>query len=247
MNTPSIKAIRIAKFIARAGLCSRREAERRIEEGRVTLNGTLLTSPATTVTDKDTILVDNKALHPPDSTRLLLFHKPKNTLVTQRDPQGRKTIFDILPQNLRHSVAIGRLDYNSEGLLLLTNNGHLARYLELPSTGWIRRYRVRAYGNIDETKIHRLRNGITIDGISYAPAEILIDKIQGSNSWLSIAIKEGKNREIRKMLAYADLEVNRLIRVSFGAFHLGKLSKCEIRSVPQKQLLEQFPNHLLLQ
>lgn len=234
------KPERIAKVMARAGLCSRREAERWIAEGRVKVDGEKLTTPAVTVTEDSNIVVDGKPLATKEQTRLWIFHKPKGMLVTHADPRGRKTIFDILPSELPRVVTIGRLDYNSEGLLLLTNDGGLARHLELPSTGWIRRYRVRAFGKVDEKKLEQLKKGVTIDKVRYAAASIEVEKTQGGNSWLNVGITEGKNREVRKMLAHAGLEVNRLIRTSYGPFQLGNLPVGEVRAVTSKVMKEQI-------
>jgi len=233
------KAERIAKFIARAGVCSRREAERMIEQGRVKLDGEVLKSPAVTVTDQNKIEVDGEFIGAREKTRLWLFHKPKGVITSHADKEGRKTVFEILPDDMPRVISIGRLDYNTEGLLLLTNDGDLSRKLELPSTAWIRRYRVRAYGHIDNNKIEILRSGVTIEGIKYAPAKIEVEKTQGGNSWLSISITEGKNREIRKMLEFADLEVNRLIRTSYGPFQLGNLKPYQVKEVVGKVIREQ--------
>lgn len=231
---------RIAKVIARSGLCSRREAERWIEQGRVSVNGTVLASPACTVSEQDTILVDGKPLSAAKETRLWLFHKPKGCITSHKDPEGRTTVFDLLPRDMGHIISIGRLDYNTEGLLLLTNDGELARHLELPSTGWIRRYRLRAYGSLDAAKLDKLRQGITIEGVRYAPAAIDIESSKGENHWLVIAITEGKNREVRKLMDYAGLTVNRLIRLAYGPFQLGKLEVKALREVPRKTLREQI-------
>lgn len=229
--TDDKKNERIAKLIARSGLCSRREAEKWIEAGRVEVDGVIISSPAMNVNEKNLILVDKKPLPSKEATRLWIFHKPKGCITSHKDPEGRMTIFDLLPENMPRVISIGRLDYNSEGLILLTNDGELARRLELPSTGWVRTYRARAFGTPDERKLAQLKKGVTIDGVRYAPAKIEMEKKQGGNSWIKISITEGKNREVRKMLSYAGMEVNRLIRVSFGSFKLGGLEVGEVREV----------------
>ncbi|MGA7384376.1 MAG: pseudouridine synthase, partial [Methylocella sp.] len=214
---------RIAKVMARAGLCSRREAEAWIGEGRVALNGVALTNPAVNVRRDDKIAIDGEPLAPRARTRLFLFHKPRGLVSTARDPQGRPTIFDYLREHWPAGprvVGIGRLDINSEGLLLLTNDGGLARVLELPATGWVRRYRVRAKGETDQAILDRLREGLTLDGVKYAGIEATLDRAQGANSWLTMALREGKNREIKRVLEHLGLQVNRLIRLSFGPFQL---------------------------
>lgn len=233
------KGERIAKRMARAGLCSRREAEAWIAEGRVWVDGRILTSPACIVTDKSQIKVDGRLLPSKESTRLFIFHKPKGFVTTNRDEQGRPTIFDILNDltgKLPRVVTIGRLDLNTEGLLLLTNDGELARKLELPATGWVRRYRVRAFGNVDMKKISALRNGVTVKGTRYAPMEISLDQSEGSNIWLTVELTEGKNREVRNAMEYAGLQVNRLIRTSYGPFSLGKLPRGAVEEVGGKAL-----------
>lgn len=234
-----IASDRIAKRIARAGVCSRRDAEKLVEAGRVAVNGIRITSPALNVGPADEITIDGAALPKPEQTRLFRYHKPKACLTTARDPQGRPTIFDHLPKDLPRLMTIGRLDFNTEGLLLLTNDGALARALELPATGWLRRYRVRAHGRVDETKLAALARGVTVDGIDYGPVEAAVERLQGANMWLMIGIREGKNREVRKILEHLGLTVNRLIRVSFGPFHLGSLKRGIIEEVPRKALLEQ--------
>ena len=225
---------RIAKVIARAGICSRRDAERLIAEGRVTLNGDRLKSAAVNVTVRDSIVVNGKPLPREEETRLWLYHKPAGLVVSNKDPEGRPTVFQKLRQQLPRVVSIGRLDINTEGLLLLTNDGELARFMELPSTGWIRRYRVRAYGKMDDAALARIANGVEIEGIKYGPVEAKLDKSTGDNLWLTIAIKEGKNREVKKLCEYLGLRVNRLIRVSFGPFALGELERGGIEEVPPK-------------
>ncbi|MDB5649257.1 MAG: Pseudouridine synthase, partial [Hyphomicrobiales bacterium] len=207
---------RIAKTMARVGLCSRRDAEAWIAEGRVAVNGEVLTTPAVNVTMQDRITVDGKPLAARERTRLFLFNKPRGLVTTDHDPEGRATIFDALPADLPRVVTIGRLDINTEGLLLLTNDGGLARVLELPSTGWLRRYRVRANGTTDQAQLDELRKGITIEGIDYAGIEANLDRVQGANVWLTMGLREGKNREIKRVLEHLGLAVNRLIRLSYG-------------------------------
>ncbi|MEL0018813.1 MAG: pseudouridine synthase [Rickettsiales bacterium] len=231
---------RIAKRIARAGLCSRREAERWIEAGRVSVDGKLLESPAVNVVPGAVVTVDGKPIPEADTTRLWRFHKPTGTLTTNRDPQGRPTIFDSLPDDLPRVVTVGRLDFNSEGLLLLTNDGELARRLEHPETGWRRRYRVRVYGRPDEDRLAELARGLTIDGIRYGPVDARLEREKTSNAWLSISLTEGKNREVRRICEHIGLQVTRLIRVSFGPFQLGHLPRGEVSEVPKKALAEQL-------
>ncbi|RBP02832.1 23S rRNA pseudouridine2605 synthase [Roseiarcus fermentans] len=231
---------RIAKVMARAGLCSRREAETWIAEGRVSVNGKVLDSPAYNVSDQDEVRVDGERLGAAERTRLFLFHKPRGLVTTSRDPEGRRTIFDALPPDLPRVVAIGRLDINTEGLLLLTNDGGLARVLELPATGWLRRYRVRAHGAVDQAQLDALRDGVTVDGIDYAGIEAKLDREQGSNAWITMGLREGKNREIKRVLEHLGLSVNRLIRVSFGPFELGDLAEGEVAEVRTRVLRDQL-------
>lgn len=238
------KGERVAKRIARAGHCSRRDAERLIEAGRVRLNGRVLTSPAVNVVESDTIEIDGAPLAPRDRTRLWLFHKPKGLVTTNRDPEGRPTIFSALPAELPRVMTVGRLDINTEGLLLLTNDGGLARVLELPSTGWMRRYRVRAHGKVDEKALDALKRGVTIDGMVYGAMEAEIDRVQASNVWLIIGLREGKNREVRRVLEHLGLTVSRLIRVSYGPFQLGDLAPREVREVRGRVLRDQLGEKL---
>src|SRR5271169_3420338 len=231
---------RIAKVMARAGICSRRDAEAWIAAGRVSVNGEVLLSPAYNVSDADDVRVDGQRLAAPERTRLFLFHKPRGLVTTARDPEGRPTVFEALPPGLPRLVAIGRLDINSEGLLLLTNDGGLARVLELPSTGWLRRYRVRAHGTIDQATLDRLSGGIAIDGVDYLGIEARLDREQGSNVWITLGLREGKNREIKKVLEHLGLAVNRLIRVSFGPFELGDLGEGEAAEVRTRVLRDQL-------
>ena len=237
---PGREGQRIAKAMARAGLCSRRDAEAWIAAGRVTVNGKTLISPAYNVTETDDVRVDGKPLAARERTRLFLFHKPRGLVTTARDPEGRPTIFDALPADLPRVVAVGRLDINSEGLILLTNDGGLARVLELPATGWLRRYRVRAHGRIDQAKLDALRDGVSLDGIDYAGIEAKLDREQGSNAWITMGLREGKNREIKKVLEHLGLAVNRLIRVSFGPFELGDLAEGEVAEVRTRVLRDQL-------
>ena len=231
---------RVAKRIARSGYCSRRDAERLIASGRVAVDGKVLSSPAVTVTDANRITVDGEALPQPEQPRLFRYHKPAGVLTAARDPEGRPTIYDRLPENLPRLMPIGRLDMGSEGLLLLTNDGELKRRLELPATGWVRRYRVRVHGRIDESRLEGLHDGIVIDGFHYGPIQARLDRVQGSNAWLTIALREGKNREIRRVLEHFGWPVNRLIRLSFGPFQLGGLPVGEVEEVSAKVLADQL-------
>ena len=231
---------RIAKVMARAGLCSRREAEEWIEAGRVSVNGNVLTSPALDVSDRDVILVDGKPLPVRERTRLFLYHKPRGLVTTAWDPEGRPTVFQNLPKGLPRVVTIGRLDINTEGLLLLTNDGGLARVISLPDTGWLRRYRVRAYGAITQPDLDALKGGIEIDGMRYGPIEADLQREQGDNVWLTIGLREGKNREVKRVLEHLGLQVNRLIRISFGPFQLGDLEEGAVEEVKTRILQEQL-------
>jgi 23S rRNA pseudouridine2605 synthase len=238
---------RIAKVIARAGLASRREAELWIAAGRVTVNGDVIGSPARNVTADDRITVDGEPLPARERTRLFLYHKPRGLMTTHADPQGRPTIFQRLPKNLPRLISVGRLDFTTEGLLLLTNDGALARVLELPATGWLRRYRVRAHGAVTQDQLDALRQGVTISGIHYGAIEATLERLQGSNLWLSFAIREGKNREVRNVLAHLGLTVTRLIRVSFGPFQLGELAEGAVEEVRTRVLREQLGDKLAAQ
>lgn len=238
-NAKDAKGERIAKVMARAGLCSRRDAERWIEAGRVSVNGKKLTSPACVVTENDQISVDDKPLPQKEKTRLFLYHKPSGLVTSNKDEQGRNTIFDKMPKELPRLMTVGRLDINTEGLLLMTNDGELARYLELPATGWKRHYRVRAYGHVSQTKLDKLKSGLVVDGIRYKSIEATLDKQQGDNVWIDISLKEGKNREVRNIMKALGLDVNRLIRVSYGPFHLGKLPKGSVMEVKPNVLKDQ--------
>src|SRR5499427_5662271 len=235
---------RIAKVIARAGLASRREAEAWIAAGRIAVNGTTIASPAMDVTGSDRITVDGEPLPARQRTRLFLYHKPRGLMTTHADPQGRPTIFQNLPRDLPRLISVGRLDFNTEGLLLLTNDGALARLLELPATGWLRRYRVRAHGSITQDRLDSLRRGVTIEGIHYGSIEAVLDRVQGSNAWLTLGIREGKNREVRNVLGHLGLGVTRLIRLSFGPFQLGELGQGEVEEVRTRVLREQLGDRL---
>src|SRR5712675_1704115 len=235
---------RIAKVIARAGLASRREAEAWIAAGRVAVNGKLVASPALNVEARDRIEVDGQPLPMRERTRLFLYHKPRGLLTTHADPAGRPTIFAALPKGLPRLMSVGRLDINTEGLLLLTNDGGLARVLELPATGWLRRYRVRAHGEVQQEALDRLRDGVSIDGIHYGAIEARLDRAQGSNVWLTFAIREGKNREVKNVLGHLGLAVNRLIRVSFGPFRLGDLPEGAIEEVKTRTLRDQLGDRI---
>ncbi len=238
---------RIAKVIARSGLCSRRDAELLIGEKRVSVNGSVIESAALDVTSSDAILVDDQPLASPEPPRLWRYHKPKGRVTTHKDPEGRPTVFEALPENLPRLISVGRLDFNTEGLLLLTNDGDLARHLELPSTGWLRRYRVRAYGEIEQEKLSRLSGGLRADGVSYGPIEATLEREQGDNVWITIAIREGKNREVRSILEHLGLTVNRLIRVSFGPFTLGDLEPGQVEEVKTSVLKDQLGPRLTRQ
>jgi 23S rRNA pseudouridine2605 synthase len=231
---------RIAKVVSRAGLCSRRDAEEWIVQGRVAVNGRVINSPALDVTVRDVITVDGKPLPAPERTRLFLFHKPRGLMTTHADPEGRPTVFDNLPEGLPRLISIGRLDFNTEGLLLLTNDGGLARTLELPDTGWLRRYRVRAHGEVTQGQLDQLKNGVEVDGVKYGSIDATLERDQGANVWLVFAIREGKNREVRNVLAHLGLEVNRLIRISYGPFQLGELEEGQVEEVKTRVLREQL-------
>ena len=231
---------RLAKYMARTGVCSRRQAEEYILQKRVTVNGEIISTPAFNVEGNEVILLDGEKLPETETTKLFLFYKPVGVVTTHKDEKGRQTVFDILPDTLPRLVSVGRLDLNSEGLLLLSNNGELSRELELPKNAWSRRYRVRVHGKIDEAKLKSLENGVVVDGISYGKVSVTIDQQIGTNAWLTVTLSEGKNREIRKLMKFVGLEVARLIRVSYGPFQLGNLKKGEIKQVPQKVLKEQL-------
>ena len=241
----AIEGNRIAKVMARAGLCSRREAEAWIAAGRVSVNGAAISSPALNVTAKDKIVVDGKAMPVRERTRLFLYNKPRGLVTTHADPEKRPTIFEQLPETMPRVISVGRLDLNTEGLLLLTNDGGLARVLELPETGWLRRYRVRAHGSILQPQLDALRKGVTIDGMRYGAIEATVDRMQGANVWLTFAIREGKNREVRNVLEHLGLKVNRLIRVSFGPFQLGDLKEGAVEEIRTRHLREQLGDRIV--
>jgi 23S rRNA pseudouridine2605 synthase len=230
---------RIARRLARIGLCSRREAERWIAEGRVAVDGEVLSSPAVTVTETSRITVDGEAVPAPERARLWRYHKPAGLVCAARDPQGRPTIFDDLPEDMPRVISVGRLDLASEGLMLLTNDGALARHLELPATGWLRRYRARVFGRVEPERLEALA-GISIGGVDYGPIAAKLDSQRGANAWLTVSLAEGRNREVRRVLGHLGLKVNRLIRTSFGPFQLGSLRPGAVAEVPAKVIREQL-------
>jgi 23S rRNA pseudouridine2605 synthase len=235
------KGERVAKLLARAGLCSRRDAERWIADGRVALRGVVLTSPAVNVSHPAELTVDGKPLPEADRARLWRYHKPAGLVTTHRDEKGRETVFDALPKELPRLISVGRLDLNSEGLLLLTNDGELARRLELPANGWLRRYKVRVHGAIDPARLAPLEKGITIDGVAYGPIQAVFEGEQrASNAWLTVSLREGRNREVRKVMAHLGLAVTRLIRLAYGPFQLGNLPRGALEEVPPRVMREQF-------
>ncbi|TYR31995.1 pseudouridine synthase [Mesorhizobium microcysteis] len=236
---------RIARRLARAGVASRRDAEDMIAAGRVSLNGKVLDSPAVNVSPTDRIQLDGKDIPDIERTRLFLFHKPAGVVTTNRDPEGRKTVFDILPKKLPRLMTVGRLDINTEGLLLLTNDGGLSRVLELPATGWLRRYRVRVHGKVEPEALEQLKEGVAVDGVFYGAVEATLDREQGSNAWLTIGLREGKNREVKNILGSLGLDVTRLIRISYGPFQLGELAEGEVRELKGKLLRDQLGERLI--
>lgn len=240
-ETDPARGDRIAKWLARAGIASRRDAERLLEEGRVRLNNTRVTHPATFVTPGDIVQVDGRVVDAPDRSRLWRYHKPPGLVTTHRDPEGRPTVFEKLREQLPRVISVGRLDLTSEGLLLLTNDGDLARYLELPSTGWLRRYRVRVHGEPDPRALADLARGVTVDGVRYGPIEAGLDARKGDNTWLTVSLREGRNREIRRVMTHLGLPVTRLIRVAYGPFQLGILARGGVEEIPARVLREQMP------
>jgi 23S rRNA pseudouridine2605 synthase len=240
MTEPAERGDRIAKVLARAGLCSRREAERWIAEGRVALDGVVLTGPAVLVPPGAIVLVDGKPVAEPEPSRLWRYHKPAGLVTSHKDEKGRETLFDALPASIGRVISVGRLDLNSEGLILLTNDGELARRLELPSTGWIRRYKVRIHGTVTSERLASLERGVTIDGVRYGPIKAELERIQGSNAWCIAALAEGKNREVRRVFEHLGCSVNRLIRLAYGPFQLGALPRGELEEVPRRVVRDQL-------
>ena len=231
-------------MLARAGVCSRRDAERLIAEGRVKLNGKTLDTPAVKVAVGDKLTVDGRPVGAAPVTRVWRYHKPAGLVTTHRDPAGRPTVFEHLPADLPRVISVGRLDLTSEGLLLLTNDGELARRLELPSNAWARRYRARAFGRITQAELDVLQDGIAVDGVNYRGIEAKLERSQGANIWINLTLSEGKNREVRRVLEALGLKVNRLIRVSYGPFQLGALEPGEVEEVPRKLLRDQLDGAL---
>jgi 23S rRNA pseudouridine2605 synthase len=231
---------RIAKVIARAGVCSRRDAEKLIAEGRVALNGEKVATPGIRIGEHDVIAIDGKPLTEPEPARLWRYHKPSGLVTTHRDPQGRATVFANLPKKLPRVVSVGRLDFNSEGLLLLTNDGDLARKLEIPSAGWIRRYRARLFGKVEQSDLDKLATGTTIGGVKYGPIVADLERSKGMYSWATVSLKEGKNREVKRVMEGLGLKVARLIRVQFGPFHLGQLEEGQVEELPTRLWREQL-------
>ncbi len=247
MSEEKHKGERIAKRIARAGVCSRRDAEKLITGGQVKVNGKVIDSPALNVVDEDHIVVNGKPLPEKQETRMFMYHKPPGLVTTHKDEQGRSTVFENLPEFMPRVVSVGRLDLNTEGLLLLTNDGELSRYLELPETGWARRYRVRVNGKVDEKRLKSLKNGITVEGVRYKSIEAVLEKPPegeekiGANSWLSVTLREGKNREVRRVMEKIGLRVTRLIRTDYGPFSLGKMTRGSAVEVKPSVLKDQIP------
>jgi len=241
MNQATERGERIAKWLARAGVASRRDAEKLIAEGKVRLNNAVVTHPATFVAAGDLVVVQGAVVDTPARTRLWRYHKPVGLVTTHRDPEGRPTVFEKLPPGLPRVISVGRLDLTSEGLLLLTNDGALARKLELPSTGWIRRYRVRVHGAPDQHRLAALAKGVSIDGATYGPIEAGLDSRRGENAWLTVSLREGRNREVRRVMAHLGLGVTRLIRIAYGPFQLGTLPRGAVDEVPGRVLRDQLP------
>jgi 23S rRNA pseudouridine2605 synthase len=243
-TTEEARGDRIAKFLSRAGVASRRDAEKLLTDGSVKLNGKTVTHPATFVSPGDIVQVKGKVVDPPDRTRMWRYHKPEGLVTTHKDPEGRATVFDKLRQQLPRVISVGRLDITSEGLLLLTNDGALARRLELPATGWIRRYRVRVFGTPNPAALAGLARGVTVEGVRYGPIEAAIDAQKGDNTWLTVSLREGRNREVRRVMAHLGLSVSRLIRVAYGPFQLGTLERGGIEEIPPRILREQLPSEV---
>ncbi len=232
---------RIAKWLARAGVASRRDAETMVEAGRIKLNNATVTHPATFVTPGDMVQVDGRLVDAAERTRLWRYHKPAGLMTTHKDPEGRPTVFQKMPREMPRVVSVGRLDLNSEGLLLLTNDGALARRLELPATGWLRRYRVRVHGEVAPDALAALAGGLTVDGTRYGPIEAGLDSRRGENAWVSIGLREGRNREVRRVMAHLGLQVTRLIRIAYGPFQLGLMERGAVEEVPARVLRDQLP------
>jgi 23S rRNA pseudouridine2605 synthase len=231
---------RIAKRLARAGIASRREAERMIEAGRVSVDGKRIDTPVTLVDESSDVRVDGKPVAAPEPPRVWRYHKPAGVICTASDPEGRPTVFDRLPAHMPRVMLVGRLDLTSEGLLLLTNDGALARRMELPATGWVRRYRVRVFGTPDEAALAKVANGVTVDGMKYGPIQARLDTIQGSNAWITVALREGRNREVRRVMEHLGLRVNRLIRTAYGPFQLGNLARDAVDETPSRVVADQL-------
>jgi len=236
---------RIAKIVARAGMCSRRDAEEWIVQGRVAVNGRVINSPALDITERDVVTIDGKPLPERERTRLFLYHKPRGLMTTHDDPEGRPTVFDNLPEGLPRLISIGRLDFNTEGLLLLTNDGGLSRALEHPDTGWLRRYRVRAHGEVTQAQLDQLKNGVEVDGVKYGAIDATLERDKAANVWIVFAIREGKNREVRNVMAHLGLEVNRLIRISYGPFQLGEIEEGQVEEIKSRVLREQLGDKIV--
>jgi 23S rRNA pseudouridine2605 synthase len=240
LSENKLEGERIAKVIARSGVCSRRDAERLIAEGRVLLDGEIVTSPARNVTENNVIQVDGKPLDERPPARLWRFHKPTGLVTTHKDEKGRPTVFAGLPSSLGRVVSVGRLDFNSEGLLLLTNDGEIARRLELPAAGWVRKYRARLFGKVTQADLDKLATGITIAGVAYGPIVADLERSKGIHSWATVSLKEGKNREIKRVMESLGLKVTRLIRVGYGPFQLGQLGEGQVEEIPARLWREQL-------
>jgi 23S rRNA pseudouridine2605 synthase len=240
-QAPEPRGERIAKWLARAGVASRRDVEKLIAEGRVRLNNAVVTHPASFVSAGDIVQVDRAVIDAPERTRMWRYHKPAGLVTTHRDPEGRPTVFHKLREILPRVISVGRLDLNSEGLLLLTNDGALARQLELPATGWLRRYRVRVHGCPEPAALAALARGVTIEGVRYGAIEAGLDSRKGENAWLTVSLREGRNREVRRVMAHLDLSVTRLLRIAYGPFQLGTLARGEVEEVPTRVLRDQLP------
>ncbi len=246
MSNQPPKGDRIAKVMARAGLCSRREAERWIVAGRVKVDGKLIDSPALTVTDANVIVVDEVQISERQETKLWRYHKPQGLIVSHDDPEGRATVFEKMPPEMPRVISVGRLDYNSEGLMMMTNNGELARYMEKPQTGWIRSYRVRVNGRVNQAELDELKNGVTISGIRYGAIKATLDSQKGANAWITFSLTEGKNREIRVVMEHLGYQVTRLIRTAYGPFQLGKMERGAVTEVGRRMLKDSVPKEFKL-